>query len=100
MNAMAHAETQTTLAPAARPARFRLVIRPETKAAIGLGVLSGILYFMLYIFGDDIRRLAELTTQGHRAYFLVPIAIAFVFSLVHGLFTDRFWEAVGLKAKR
>ncbi len=104
MNSIAHTEApaEPLEAPArlARPARFRLHFRRETKAALGFGVLSGCLYYLLYLFAGDIRQLAELTNQGHKAYFLVPIAIAFLFSVVHGLFTDRFWEAMGLRAKR
>ncbi len=100
MNATTQAEATVAPARLAKPARLKRLFRRETKAALGLGVLSGFLYYMLYLFAGDIRHLAELTNQGHKAYFLVPIAIAFVFSVVHGLFTDRFWEAIGLKAKR
>lgn len=99
MNVAALSKAPAVPAPAARRGRFRLVYRRETKAAFGFGILSGILYFLLYHFGNDIRQLAELTRQGDKIYFLVPIVIAFAFSLVHGRFTDRFWEAVGLKAK-
>lgn len=80
--------------------RRRRPLRPAAKVAIGFGALSAVLYSLLYLFGDDIRHWAELTSQGDKAYFLAPIGIAFVFSLVHGLFTDRFWEALGLTAKR
>lgn len=65
------------------------------------GVLSVMLYYLLYRYGDDIRHMAEMTNTGEtKMYFLAPIGIAFVFSIVHGLFTDRFWESVGLTAKR
>jgi len=94
------AATRETPAKLARRIRNRLILRPVTRAAIGLGVLSGGLYFLLYTFSGDIRQIAEMTNRGDRTYFLLPIGIAFLFSAVHGLFTDRFWEALGLKAKR
>lgn len=80
--------------------RRMLMLRPRAWSAIGLGLLSLALYFALYLFNDDIRHIAEATNRGDKSLFLLPIAIAFVFSVVHGMFTDRFWEAVGLKAKR
>jgi len=64
------------------------------------GVLSAMLYYGLYHYGADIRHLAEETNQGSKTFFWVPIIIAFVFSAIHGPFTDRFWESVGLTAKR
>ncbi len=88
--------------PKRRKWRLRnlLMLRPQAKAAIGFGILSAMLYFALYYFNDDIRHAAEMTNQGDRTFFLLPIGLAFVFSIVHGIFTDRFWEALGLKAKR
>ena len=80
--------------------RNLLMLRPKAKAAIGYGALSVGLYFGLYTFNADIRHIAEMTNQGDKTYFLLPIGIAFLFSVVHGLFTDRFWDALGLKAKR
>ncbi|MCW8916945.1 MAG: hypothetical protein OQK24_13970 [Magnetovibrio sp.] len=80
--------------------RNLLMLRPQAKSAIGFGLLSGMLYYALYYFNADIRHVGEMTNQGDRTYFLLPIGLAFVFSIVHGIFTDRFWEALGLKAKR
>ena len=77
-----------------------IVMRKRTQAAILYGLLSAALYFMLYTYSGDIRHIAEMTNQGDKTFFLLPIAIAFVFSFAHGVFTDRFWEAMGLKAKR
>lgn len=80
--------------------RRRLMLRPKVWSTIGFGALSVALYYALYLFNDDLKHIAEATNRGDKALFLLPIVLAFVFSLVHGLFTDRFWEAVGLKAKR
>jgi len=67
--------------------------------ALYLGLLSVILYGFLYQYSGEVRHYAELTHAGSKFYAIVPIIIAFVFSLVHGAFTGHFWEAVGLKAK-
>ncbi|MCC2111672.1 MAG: hypothetical protein KDJ16_06535 [Hyphomicrobiales bacterium] len=83
-----------------RRLRNLLMLRAKTKAALAYGVFSGLLYYLLYHYSAEIRGIAEATNAGDKSYFLLPIAIAFVFSVVHGLFTDRFWQAMGLKAKR
>lgn len=41
----------------------------------------------------------DVSTRGHW-WFLAPVAIAFVFSFVHGAFTGLFWDVLGVKAKR
>jgi hypothetical protein len=30
----------------------------------------------------------------------VPVAMAFLFSLVHGAFTGHFWDVLGIKARK
>lgn len=60
-----------------------------------LGALSASLYFLLWLFEEQ---LIHYTQQG-RWYFIIPIAIAFAFSLVHGTFTGYFWDVLGFKAK-
>jgi hypothetical protein len=32
-------------------------------------------------------------------YFIVPVIIAFIFSLVYGAFVSHFWDMLGVKAK-
>jgi hypothetical protein len=59
------------------------------------GAISVALYFCLYLFADPI---LEMSRQG-RWYFILPIAIAFVFSFIHGNFTGQFWDLFGIKAK-
>ena len=59
------------------------------------GVISITLYTLLYIFEENI---LELTKAG-RWNFIIPMAIAFVFSIVHGNFTGQFWDLFGIKAK-
>ncbi|MDY6991838.1 MAG: hypothetical protein SVR94_04420 [Pseudomonadota bacterium] len=60
-----------------------------------LGLTSGILYFLLYLFNGEILNWSK---QGGW-YFIVPISIAFIFSFVHGAFTSHFWDLLGVKAK-
>ncbi|CAK0778150.1 hypothetical protein CCP3SC1_930012 [Gammaproteobacteria bacterium] len=60
------------------------------------GAISVTLYFSLYLFSGQI---LEFSRQGHW-YFIVPIAIAFLFSFVHGHFTGQFWDILGIKAKQ
>lgn len=59
------------------------------------GVASTALYFLLYLFANPI---IAMSRQGHW-YFVLPIAIAFTFSLIHGNFTGQFWDLFGIKAK-
>ena len=59
------------------------------------GVVSCILYYLLYRFDTLI---LEYSKQGGW-YFIVPLIIAFTFSIVHGNFTGRFWDLFGIKPK-
>jgi hypothetical protein len=59
------------------------------------GVVSVCLYLLLYAYEDEI---LSLSRQG-RWNFIVPMAIAFTFSVVHGNFTGQFWDLFGIRAK-
>ena len=59
------------------------------------GVVSIALYVLLYFFEEQILALSK---EG-RWNFVVPMIIAFVFSIVHGNFTGQFWDMFGIKAK-
>lgn len=63
----------------------------------GLGLLSGGFYGALYAFQSPI---LDFTSKGGGLSTAAVIAIAFAFSAVHGAFTGRFWDILGLKAKR
>ncbi len=65
-----------------------------------LGAASIGLFLLLYLFSDTLPQLAAATRQGDKLYALIPIAIAMVFSLVHGAFTGAFWDLLGLRAKK
>ncbi len=66
------------------------------KKFLFFGILSFILYYLLLAYQDFI---LEICSRG-RWYALFPIATAFVFSLVHGNFTDAFWSVLGVEPKR
>lgn len=74
--------------------------KASVMSVIGFGISSAVLYTLLYIYADDIENASQLVQKGEKIYFLLPIAIAFVFSYFHGTFTDKFWSALGLKAKK
>ena len=65
------------------------------RSTLFYGLLSIVLYFLLYRYNGLI---LEYSRQGGW-YFIVPITIAFSFSLVHGNFTGRFWELFGVRPK-
>jgi len=64
--------------------------------AIVCGAASLALYALLFLYADETVELARRTREGEKIWFLVPIVIAFAFSLVHGAFTGAFWDAIGL----
>jgi hypothetical protein len=66
-----------------------------TKAA-AFGSASAALYLVLFLAE---RPVLELSSRGGW-YFLLPVAIAFAFSILHGAFTGYFWDALGIKAKK
>ena len=59
------------------------------------GTLSAIFYFLLYSYNETI---LQLSKEGGW-FFIIPITIAFTFSIVHGNFTGQFWDLFGVKAK-
>jgi len=69
--------------------------KPITRAVL-YGLVSLALYFVLYLFEDSI---LAFTSRGGW-YFIAPVAVAFVFSYAHGMFTGHFWDLLGIKAKK
>ena len=63
---------------------------------VALGVGSAALYLALYLFAGQI---VERSAHGGWM-FVVPVAIAFLFSMMHGAFTGHFWDVLGFKAKK
>jgi cyanate permease len=66
-----------------------------------LGAASAGLYFLLFLFADELTELAGANRDGqHRLYAFIPLAVALVFSLVHGAFTGHFWDLLGFRARK
>jgi hypothetical protein len=66
-----------------------------------LGACSAGLYFLLFLFSDELTLLASANRDGqHQLYAFIPLAVALVFSLVHGAFTGHFWDLLGFRAKK
>ncbi len=74
-------------------------LKPENIKMIICGILSAVLYFILFKYQADIVHFAELTRQGVKIDFLIPILIALIFSFIHGAFATYFWQSLGLKSK-
>ena len=88
---------------AEQSAEMALALREKKKTlfiTLGLGFLSAALYLVMFHYEAELRAFAAATQQGQKVYFLIPIAIAAVFTLVHGTFTDRFFDAVGFKPSK
>ena len=67
--------------------------RTELWKAAGFGAASFLLYLIFFEFEGEI---LDVSIRG-RWLFIVPVSIAFAFSLVHGAFTANFWRALGIK---
>ncbi|MFN3077651.1 MAG: hypothetical protein ABT940_12370 [Alphaproteobacteria bacterium] len=63
---------------------------------VSLGGLTLLLYAALFNYETSI---LEITGKGGWS-FILPVSIAFVFSFFHGAFTGRFWDFLGVKAKK
>lgn len=68
----------------------------QVARTVFFGAASLVLYLCLFLFERDI---LALSVQGGWR-FLIPVGVAFVFSVVHGTFTGSFWDALGIRAKR
>lgn len=83
--------------PATSPARSPRAL----VLTLVLGTCSAGLYLLLFLFADELTSLASANRGGkHRLYAIIPLAVALVFSLVHGAFTAHFWDLLGLRARK
>jgi putative flippase GtrA len=69
--------------------------KEATRFAL-FGGASAALYALLFWFEYEI---LAFTHQGGWT-FIVPLAIAFLMSYVHGGFTAAFWDWFGIRAKK
>ena len=70
--------------------------RAELLKLVAWGTLSALLYVAL--FANE-GRVVEWMSRGG-VYALIPLGAAFAFSLVHGVFTGRFWTVLGITERR
>ena len=75
------------------------VVKAARIKLILLGLGSTALYILLYFYNAELKTIGQTIRSGEKAYALIPIAIAFVFSFVHGAFTGHFWDVLGMKPK-
>ncbi|MBF0138280.1 MAG: hypothetical protein H7833_20385 [Magnetococcus sp. DMHC-1] len=68
----------------------------EISLALFMGMIVVGMYSLLFFREQDV---LHYTTLGGY-YALVPILIAFLFSMAHGFFTAAFWNVLGIKAKK
>ena len=101
MQKIAEAHLYALEHPAKLPTRAD-IIRAIRKywLVFSFGLLSVILYSLLYYFSADLTNIAQATHAGHKAMFFVPIVLALVFSMIHGAFTAHFWDVLGVKPKK
>lgn len=76
-------------------AGYTIKKRPYMKMALA-GVVSVALYAVLLLRQDSVN--AYFSKGG--MYAVLPIALAFVFSYVHGSFTGFFWSVMGIEAAK
>ena len=65
-------------------------------AVLILGIMSLALYVVLLTQQEVVN---EYFTKGG-VYAFLPIAAAFIFSIVHGNFTGNFWTVLGVEASK
>lgn len=63
---------------------------------VSFGIFSSILYAMVFSYQGI---LTEYFAKG-AWYALLPITTAFMFSFVHGSFTNYFWSVLGIEATK
>ncbi len=63
---------------------------------LALGVLTLALYAGLFLMEDLVLGISALGGW----FGLIPVAIAFIFSLAHGAFTGYFWDLLGVRARK
>jgi hypothetical protein len=71
-------------------------LRQRFARTLLLGAASALLYWLMFANEGLV---LEFSAKG-RWYFLFPVAIAFLFSFVHGAFTAEFWDALGVRPRR
>ncbi len=75
----------------------RTISKPKPyKKFLIFGILSVTLYYLLITHQELVK---EFCSKG-KYYAFFPIITAFIFSFVHGNFTDAFWSVLGVEPKK
>lgn len=69
---------------------------PLFLKTVTMGLLSLALYVAVFTHQSLV---TSFCTRGG-GWAVLPILAAFVFSLVHGVFTRNFWRLLGIRARR
>jgi hypothetical protein len=64
---------------------------------IASGIVSGLLYLLLYLYEREILAAFSRTDGWYPA---LPVIAAFAFSFAHGTFTASFWEVLGIRGRQ
>jgi hypothetical protein len=70
------------------------------KKPIGKMIITGIVSIALYGFLLSNQGFINDYVSRGGIYALFPIAVAFLFSIVHGTFTGKFWSVLGIEAAK
>jgi hypothetical protein len=70
------------------------------KRPVGMMIIMGIVSVALY--GLLLSNQGVINNYVGRGglYAFLPIAVAFIFSMVHGSFTGKFWTVLGIEAAK
>lgn len=70
------------------------------KKPYGLALILGIISLTLYVVLLTQQEVVNTYFTKGGVYAFLPIAAAFLFSLVHGNFTGNFWTVLGVEASK
>jgi len=70
--------------------------KQTVQKTIVFGAAAATIYAAVFIFSDP---LMSIVTKGG-FYAIVPVATVFLFSYIHGNFTNYFWSALGIEASK
>ena len=70
------------------------------KKPIGKMLVMGIISVMLYVVLLSKQSIINDYFSRGSLFAFLPIAVAFIFSIVHGSFTANFWTVLGIEASK
>lgn len=70
------------------------------KKPYGAAIIMGIISLAMYVVLLNQQEVVNTYFTKGGIYALLPIAAAFLFSVVHGNFTSNFWTVLGVEASK